>query len=306
VTPRDRFVAFRRSIPRAPRLQSVRVKARGLEFAVFLTPEVSGATPLVCINGGLTYDHKLLWPALSPLAQARQLILYDQRGRGESQAPPGVNAARIEHDAGDLVAIREALGFRRWDVLGHSWGGGIAMLGAERDRDGVRRLVLVDSVGPTSQWLGALHETALSRLSPPERVVLQRLDPSQLHAPDPAVHSAYSRALYPAWFAHADLAQLFAPPRTESRTGAVVAARLRREGYDWTALVRGVHMDTLVIHGERDLVPASVARELAGLIAKARLELIPGAGHMPFWEAPEHFFSVVERFLNSSLPHTPR
>jgi proline iminopeptidase len=258
------------------------------------------------VNGGLIYDHRILWPALSPLAEARQVILYDQRGRGDSQAPPGVNVARIEHDAGDLVALREALGFRQWDALGHSWGGGIAMLGAERDREGVRRLVLVDSVGPTSQWLGGLHDRALGRLSPTERVVLQRHDPSQLHAPDPAVHSAYSRAFYPAWFGDADLAQLFAPPRTESRTGSVVAARLRREGYDWTALVRAVHMETLVIHGERDLIPASVARELVGLIAQSRLELIPDAGHMPFWEAPEHFFSAVERFLNSPLPHTPR
>jgi proline iminopeptidase len=277
-----------------------------LEFAVFQSPEVGGATPLVCVNGGLIYDHRLLWPALSPLADARQIILFDQRGRGLSQAPPGATAARIEHDAGDLMALREALGFRRWDVLGHSWGGGIAMLGAERDRDGVRRLVLVDSVGPTSQWLGALHENALARLPQPERVVLQRLDPSQLHKPDPAVHSAYSRAIYPAWFGDADLAQLFAPPRTESPTGSVVAARLRREGYDWTALVRGLHMDALVIHGERDLIPAAVARELVGLIARSRLELIPDAGHMPFWEAPEHFFSIVERFLHSPLPHTPR
>jgi len=287
-------------------LESLRVKVRGLEFAVYRSPEVSGAIPLVCVNGGLIYGHGLLWPALSPLAGARQVILFDQRGRGESQAPPGVNAARIEHDAGDLVALREALGLRQWDVLGHSWGGGIAMLGAERDREGVRRLVLVDSVGSTSQWLGALHDRALERLSPPERVVLQRLDPSQLQTPDPAVHSAYSRAFYPAWFGDGDLAQLFAPPRTESRTGSVVAARLRREGYDWTAVVRGVHMETLVIHGERDLIPASVARELVGLIARSRLELIPDAGHMPFWEAPEHFFSVVERFLNSPLPHTPR
>lgn len=276
-----------------------RVKARGLEFAVFQSPEVAGAPPLVCVNGGLIYDHHLLWPALSPLAERRQLIFYDQRGRGASQAPPGVSAARIEHDAGDLVALREALGFRHWDVLGHSWGGGIAMLGAERDRDGVRRLVLVDAVGPNSQWLGRLHEDALRRLPPTERVVLQRLDPLQLHTADPGVHSAYSRALYPAWFGDADHTQLFAAPRSESPTGSVVAARLRREGYDWSALVRGVRAETVVIHGERDLLPASVARELVALIPKSRLELIPEAGHMPFWEAPERFFSVVESFLIS-------
>jgi proline iminopeptidase len=296
-SPRERFIAFRRSLPPAPRLTAHRVKARGLQFAVFTTPEVPGSTPLVCVNGGMIFGHKLLWPALSPLAARRQLILYDQRGRGESQPPPGPQAASIEHDAGDLPALRQALGFRRWDVLGHSWGGGISMLGTERDREGVRRLVLVNSVGPTSSWLPHMHEDALQRLSPSDRAVLHRLDPLALESTSPGVHSAYSRAIYPAYFGDAGLAQLFVPPRSESVTGAAVAARLRREGYDWRALVRAVHVPTLVIHGEKDRLPSGVAREIVALIPHAVLDLIPGTGHMPFWESPEHFFASVERFL---------
>jgi proline iminopeptidase len=299
-TARDRFIAFRRSLGPSPRLNSRRVEARGLEFAVFSSPAVEGQPPLVCVNGGLLYDHKLLWPALAPLAQRRQLIFYDQRGRGTSQAPPGTVAATIEHDAGDLAALRKAIGFRQWDVLGHSWGGGIALLGAEQDGAGVRRLVLVDSVGPRSEWLTGLHERALSRLGPVERAVLHRLDPLLLHKPDPSVHSAYARAVYPAWFADRELAQLFVAPRSESHTGAAVASRLRREGYDWARLVRGVQAVTLVIHGERDLLPVSVARELVALVPKSKLGLIPDAGHMPFWESPHRFFEIVEAFLQPS------
>jgi len=76
----------------------------------------------------MLYDHSMLWPALSPLAEHRQVILYDQRGRGASSAPTDPSAASIEDDALDVAAIRRALGIRKWDVLGHSWGGGIAML----------------------------------------------------------------------------------------------------------------------------------------------------------------------------------
>ena len=46
------------------------------------TPPVIGALPLLCINGGLLFDHTLLWPALAALATHRQLIFFDQRGRG--------------------------------------------------------------------------------------------------------------------------------------------------------------------------------------------------------------------------------
>src|SRR5688572_4139072 len=291
-------MAFRRGSAGAPRLARRTVRVRGLDFAVFTSPPVPGVTPLLCINGGLLFSHAILWPALAPLAVKRQLIFYDQRGRGDSQAPPGAHAARIEHDAGDVRALREALGLSRWDVLGHSWGGGIAMLGVEGDRDGTRRLVLVDAVGVSSAWMAGLVPAALRRLDPAERVVLERIDAEALETPDPQVHSAYSRAMYSAWFADHDLATMFSPPRSTSVTGAAVAARIRREGYDWRPLLRGLLVPTIVIHGEADLLPVSLAEETAGTIGSARLLLLSGAGHMPFWEAPEHFFSAVDAFLS--------
>ncbi|MFN8571456.1 MAG: alpha/beta hydrolase [Gemmatimonadaceae bacterium] len=297
VSAYQRFVAFRRSLPPSPRLHRQTVKVRGLDIAVFQTPPVADQPPLVCVNGGLLFDHRLLWPALSPLAARRQLILYDQRGRGQSQAPPGIRAASIEHDAGDLAALRVALGFRTWDVLGHSWGGGIAMLGTERDQGGVRRLVLVDAVGPRSTWLPPLHAAALERLGPSDRAVLSHLDPNTLVVADPAIHSAYARAFYPAWFADREFGRTFSPPRSDSVTGATIAARLRREGYDWTTLVSAVATQTLVMHGARDLLPTDVAHELVSVLPNSRLVLIPEAGHMPFWEAPEAFFASVTAFL---------
>ncbi len=294
----DAFLAYRRSLPRPPRLTRAMVPVRGLELAVFTTPAVEGdAPPLLCVNGGLIFDHRLLWPALSPLAATRQLVLYDQRGRGASQEPPGVRAARIEHDAGDIPALREALGIERWDVLGHSWGGGVAMLAAAQDAAAVRRLVLVDAVGPAGWWLPTLHRAALERLEGEARAALAAFDPASLGAPDPALHARYARAFAPAWFAEVELAPLFTPPLVESATGAAVAARLRREGYDWRDRVAGVRAPTLVLHGERDLLPRAVAEELASLIPHARLETIADAGHMPFWERPAEFSAAVAAFL---------
>jgi proline iminopeptidase len=296
---RDRFTAFRKSQPRSPRLSRRTVRARGLDFAVFATPEVPGVPPLLCVNGGMIYSHALLWPALAPLAVWRQVVLYDQRGRGASQVPPAIHSSRIDYDAGDIPALREALAVERWDVLGHSWGGGIAMLATDRDPLGVRRLVLVDAVGPTSDWLPALHGDALARLAGAERQALASLDPTTLFAADASLHGDYSRAIYPAWFADPEFAAMFAPSRQASLTGATVAARLRREGYDWREALGRIRASTLVVHGAQDLLPARVARENAALIAGARLVMIDGAGHMPFWEQPEVFFAIVRDFLDA-------
>jgi proline iminopeptidase len=295
---RDRLTAFKRSQPRTPRLAQRIVRARGLAFAVFISPEIPDRPPLLCVNGGMLYSHALLWPALAPLAADRQLVLYDQRGRGMSQASPAPRSSRIEYDAGDIPALRDALGLARWDILGHSWGGGIAMLAAERDAIGVRRLVLVDAVGPTSNWVPQLHGDAVARLDGAERERLGVLDPLALLADDAATHAEYGRALYPAYFADREFSRMFAPPREESATGAAVAARLRRNGYDWRVVLPRIAAATLVVHGAQDLLPPRLARETAALIPRSTLLLIEGAGHMPFWEQPELFFRGVRAFLD--------
>jgi proline iminopeptidase len=296
---RERFLAFRRKQRKSPPLTQEIVRARGLDFAIFKSPAVEGSMPLLCINGGLHFGHDVLWPALAPLSVKRQLIFFDQRGRGKSQQPPGARSARIEHDAGDVAPIREALGIERWDVFGHSWGGGIAMLATAQDQAAVNKLVVVDAVGATSDWLSRLHSAAIGRLAGEQRKALEQLDPENLKVADISAHAEYTSALYPAWFADREFGAIFSSPRADSPTGAAVASRLRREGYDWTSVIRTIRLPTLVVHGEDDLLDVSVAREIHELIPGSELSLIPHAGHLPFWEAPEDFFGRVENFLGN-------
>jgi proline iminopeptidase len=281
------------------------VRARGIDFAVWTSPPVGRDAPLLLVNGGLIYDHTLLWPSLSPLAAKRQVILYDQRGRGLTSPPPDPSSARITDDAGDIGALRRALGIRQWNVLGHSYGGLIAMLGVARDLAGTRCLVTVDAVGPTSAWMPDLQSNALARASAENRAILERTYPL-LGQPDPAIHSAQSRAGYPSWFADRELGDYFAPPDSTSVTGATIAAHLRSAGYDFGELLRALSAPTLVLHGEQDALPAAVALELSQLLPRARLALLPDAGHMPFWETPERFFTLVGEFLDAPSTGPPR
>jgi len=300
------FIAFRRGLGRTAPLDRMRARVRGLDLAVWTSPPVTGAPPLLLVNGGLIHDHSLLWPALSPLAEGRQVILYDQRGRGASAEPADPLAARIEDDAEDVGALRRALGIRQWDVLGHSWGGGIAMLGVARDLAGTRRLVTVDAVGPTSAWMAPLHVEALARLDGEEREIVARFGGAPLHEPDPAVHGAHTHAMQRAWFADPDLAGYLRAPLASSRTGSAVAAHLRREGYDWSETLRALSTPTLVLHGDRDALSPTVALQLAELLPRARAEFLPNAGHMPFWEAPQRFFELVTGWLAAATPALPR
>jgi pimeloyl-ACP methyl ester carboxylesterase len=84
---------------------------------------------------------------------------------------------------------------------------------------------------------------------------------------------------------------------------AVAAAQrgmaLRTDSKDILARYAG---PALVIVGERDVVtPLEKAKQLADLISGARLEIIPGAGHLSNQEQPERFNEVLDRFL-ASIP----
>ena len=298
---KQRFLAWRRTRPRTPPLERRTVRARGLDFAVWTSPPVDGATPLLAINGGMIYGHDLLWPAFAPFAANRQVILYDQRGRGHTPAPPGLRAARIEHDVIDVVALRDALGIAQWDLAGHSWGGGIALLAAAADPSGVRRVLTFDAVGATSGWLDDLHRAALAHLeargATDAHAALSLLDPMLLHEPDADKHAEYSRTMYAAWF-HDQEMRSFSPQLALSATGAVVAARLRRDGFDWRERYAAVRAPVLLIHGVEDALPVTEAHRSMQLIPQSRLEIIPEAGHMPFFENPEPSFAAALAFLD--------
>jgi proline iminopeptidase len=293
----QRLLEYRRSQPRTPRLDRQTVRAGGIAFAVFSTPPIPGRTPLLAINGGMLFGHDMLWPALAPLAARRQVILYDLRGRGASSQPAEPGQSRIEDDAADVGALRRALGIRQWDVLGHSWGGGIAMLGVGSDQVGTRRLVTVDSVGPTSDWIPMLRRNALQKLSGELRNRLERIDEATLTSPDVEVHAEQTQAIYPAWFVDPEMATRFSLPRSLNETGATVLARLRAQRYDWRREVSALRLPTLVIHGALDPLPVETSQQIVTLLPHAQHVVIPDAGHMPFWEAPDVFFPAIEKFL---------
>ena len=103
--------------------------------------------------------------------------------------------------------------------------------------------------------------------------------------------------VFPAWLADPQLASSVPLPRSTSETGAAIVARLRTSGYDWVSSLRALDRPTLVIYGERDPLPVTTAREIVTNLPRASLSLIPGAGHLPFLETPDHFFTLVETFL---------
>ena len=115
------------------------------------------ATPVIAVNGGPGLSHVYMvqnnvWPTI---ARNREVVLYDQRGTGRSNriaphAPQTMNA-----QVADLEALRARLGFPKFDLVGDSFGGLIAMAYAAKYPQHVSHLVLSDSAPPA--WKLMVH-----------------------------------------------------------------------------------------------------------------------------------------------------
>lgn len=118
------------------------VIARGVRFNVF---RMGQGEPVVVFVHGLPLDNlSSFFMTLAPeLSKHARLVLYDLRGHGKSEQPP--TGYTGEDMAADLAAIVEALGEERVFVVGHSFGGYVALRYAADHPERVRGLVLLDA-----------------------------------------------------------------------------------------------------------------------------------------------------------------
>ena len=100
---------------------------------------------MVLMHGGPGVDHSTMLP-LRPLADRHTLVFYDHRCNGRSE---GADVASMtwENLTADAEALRKALGFDKWAVLGHSFGGMVALEYALRYPQSLSHLILVDTCG---------------------------------------------------------------------------------------------------------------------------------------------------------------
>ena len=130
-------------------------------------PDDGDAIPLLCLHGGPGAN----WLHLKPyeaLADERRVVFYDQLGAGNSavEEPHDPSMWTPELYVEEVGAVREALGLDRVHVLGHSWGGMLAMQYGTTQPEGLTSLVVESSPPSVPAWMGELAK--LRAELPPE------------------------------------------------------------------------------------------------------------------------------------------
>ncbi len=263
----------------------------------------TGSGPALLLLHGLGCDHTTWEPVIRELARRHTVIAPDLLGHGLSDKP------RADYSLGgyangmrDLLTV---LGIDSVTVVGHSFGGGVAMQFAYQFPERTERLVLVGSggLGPeVSPAIRAITTTGFYQVMglltlPGIRHLgvagLRALAGTGLHA---------TRDLDEV----ADIYESFRDRSTLAAIRHVTRAVVDFKGQIVTMTDRAYLTEAVpmcVIWGEDDaVIPSSHARTAEALAPGVRVELIPNAGHFPHKDHPQRFVKIVASFLRTTQP----
>ncbi|MFZ3216580.1 MAG: alpha/beta fold hydrolase [Candidatus Acidiferrales bacterium] len=244
--------------------------------------EQGSGEPLLLVMG-LGYP-SYMWHRTRPsLARRYRTIALDNRGVGQSDAPPGVYSIALM--ASDAVAVLDAAGVHDAHLFGISMGGMIAQEFALHYPDRVRSLILgCTTPGGHYAVLGepaALQILKREGMSPEE--AKEAIIPYIYDAATPRKLIDEDMAIRMRWY-----------PSPQGYAGQLQGVI----GWEAYTRIAQITAPTLVIHGESDrLIPPANARLIAGRIPGARLVLIPRASHIFATDQRDMATSAIEEFL---------
>jgi pimeloyl-ACP methyl ester carboxylesterase len=266
-----------------------------------VTYRTAGRGPVLVLLHGIANSSQT-WEQVAPRLSGRfTLIAPDLLGHGESATPRGDYS--LGAHASGVRDLLTALGHERATVVGHSLGGGIAMQFAYQFPERCERLVLVSSGGLGREVHLLLRAAAL----PGADYVLPLLTSPQLLGAGRRLGGLLQRVRLAPDGDLEVLARGFASlDNTGSRQAFLHTVRAviepsgqRVSAHDRLALAALI--PTLIVWGERDsIIPVTHGTAAHEAMPGSRLEVFPGAGHMPHDADPDRFAAILTDFCDTT------
>jgi pimeloyl-ACP methyl ester carboxylesterase len=265
-------------------------------------PHMRERPTVVLCHGGPGADHSHYRPHLSALSEVAQLVYFDHRGNGRSDAGPQ-NLWTLAQWGDDVRGLCEALGVQRPIVLGASFGGMVALSYATRHPQHVGKLILMN----TAARGGAYTQRRVDLFEQLGGPVAGALARRRLLEGDtsPAVLQAWLRDCYPHY------------NRTPIDADGLRRAVLNDEATRWFSHVDGeahrfdlrpdlhrIKCPVLLMGGTLDpMVPVENQRDIAALLPPHLLRYVEfdGAGHGLVADAPGRTLDVLREFIAQEI-----
>jgi len=264
-----------------------------------------GQGPVLLLLHGMGCDHTTWSPVIDTLARRYTVVAPDLLGHGLSDKP------RADYSVGGYANgmrdLMTCLGIDKVTVIGHSFGGGVAMQFAYQFPERTERLVLVASGGLGPEVSPLIRAVTTPGFHPMMGMLTL---PGVRHSGRAGLR-ALSR-IPSTWTRDLDevaaIYDSFRDPAARHAIRHVVKAVV-----DWRGQVVSMadrayltqEMPMAVVWGEHDrVIPVSHAERAAELAPGARVRVLPNAGHFPHKDHPQRFARIVHDFVRATPPAT--
>ena len=263
-----------------------------------------GDDVLLLLNGGPGLPCDYLRDAHTFLVDhGLRVVAFDQLGCGASDRPDDPALWSISRYVGEVEAVRQALDLGRVTLLGHSWGGWLAIEYTLTHPDAVRSLILADTAGDLPHLMSELHRLR-EELAPGTDARMRALEAEgRFDDPDYVAmidalndRHVFRGAEIPAPLARSLADWNMAPYRAmQGPNEFLYVGNLR----NWRRLadMSRIRVPTLVYCGRLDEQTPDCAMRMVERLPFVEFHIFEQSSHMPFYEEPEAYDALIIDFL---------
>ncbi|MCD0470156.1 alpha/beta fold hydrolase [Flavobacterium sp. JAS] len=258
--------------------------------------------PLLIINGGPGMNSNGFESIAKTLAESQETIIYDQRGTGKSKLKE-LNSETISMKvmADDIESLRKHLKIKKWNILGHSFGGMLASYYATVYPNSINKLVLSSS--------GGIDLTLLKTENLIERNLTKVEKDSMNYWNDKiekgdTTHSARlarGRAMAPAYVYDKKYVPIIAERLTQgdSKINGLLWGDMQKINFDCKEKLKTFKNPVLIIQGKEDVISNQIGELANKTFPNSKLILLENCRHYGWLDAKEKYFADVNSFLKS-------
>ena len=261
--------------------------------------------PLLVLHGGPGGPSDYLEPLEELADTGRPIVFYDQLGCGNSDQPNDPSLWRVEFFLDELATVRQELGLDYIHLLGHSWGGMLAMEYALTKPEGLASLILSSSPASIPQWIAEANRLRKDLPREVEEILRHHEEAGT------TTDTAYEEAMQVFYQRHVcrlvphpepwtrTLTKLMANPEVYNTMFGPSEFHATGTLKEWDIRHRlgEIQLPTLVTSGRHDEATSAIAETVHRGIVGSKWVIFEQSSHLAHLEEEDEYRRVVEDFM---------
>ncbi len=278
------------------------------EFQLYYKVYGTKGKPILLINGGPGFSSNYLDDLAAKMSKdmKSRIILFDPRGTGKSVVVPlNSKTVNLRNQIKDIEKLRQHLDIKSWDVIGHAYGGAIAMMYAKENKKHVNKLILSSSIGMDLSFVDPMLANLKARLSAVQNDELQKIEEEKEKGT--LSKSKYFKKRFDL------LAEVYVYFKENVQTARdmiqletdfnldinqLLWDEMNHIEYNVEKEMSSFDKPVLILHGRQDVIGESVPIDSHSIFPNSSLVFLNEAGRYLWIDQPDSYFKILDDFLH--------